>query len=747
MRKLTEITEAVLSYHPTANVDLIHDAYIYSAKAHRGQSRRSGEAYLVHPVEVAYNLTRLKMDEKTVAAGLLHDTIEDTLATPDEIEELFGEEICSLVDGVTKIGQVEFASKEEKQAENYRKMILAMAKDIRVVMIKLADRAHNLRTLESLKEEQQQRIARETLDIYAALANRLGIGWLKAELEDGSFKYLMPDQYAAIVDRIKQGEDDRRALVDEVCATLEKELKSFDIDGTVVGRSKHFYSIYKKMVTQQIDLEDVYDLTGVRVITEEMKDCYAILGLVHSVWRPIPGKFKDYIAMPKPNMYQSLHTTVSGPRGQRVEVQIRTRDMHRNAEEGIAAHWQYKDGGGLSKNFDDHLSWVRRLLEDQKDIKNPRDFLNAFKVDLFFQEVFVFTPQGDVVAVPRGATPLDFAYQVHTDIGNHCLGAKVNGKMVPLRYNLKNGDRVEILTSQQRHPSRDWLTFVKTSKARSKISNYINSRERSRSLQLGREILETEFRKYDINASEFFKGKVLEEAAQACGYNSLDSLFAAVGFGKIPAHQVVEKALPRETVEAFKNKPAPVLTEKTPTKAGDFGIKVKNFGDHMMIRTGKCCNPLPGDAIVGYITRGRGISVHNTDCPSVEAFSRETDRMIEVEWDTAHKTPFQTPLSIVTDDKPGLLAKISSVLAACDVNITRANVQQGTHQRAYFDLNVEIFDLDHLNKTMRELQKTDGVIHVERVKEYKGKGTGRKTQTGRPDQKPDTHGGEKASAG
>lgn len=728
MRKLSEITESILAYHPTANVDIVLDAYIYSAKAHRGQSRRSGEAYLSHPVEVAYNLTRLKMDERTVAAGLLHDTIEDTLATPEEIQELFGEEIYRLVDGVTKIGEIKFASHEEKQAENYRKMILAMAKDIRVVMIKLADRAHNLNTLSSLEPAQQRRIARETLDIYAALANRLGIGWLKAELEDGSFKYLYPEQYQAIVHRMQKDREDREELVKNVCEVLEKELKVAEIPGTVTGRSKHFYSIYRKMINQGIDLEDVYDLIGVRVITESVKDCYAILGLVHALWRPIPGKFKDYIAMPKPNMYQSLHTTVNGPNGQRVEVQIRTREMHRVAEEGIAAHWQYKDGGGLAKNLDDHLSWVRRLLEDQKEIKNPKDFLNAFKVDLFFQEVYVFTPQGEVIALPRGATPVDFAYQVHTDIGNHCLGAKVNGKMVPLRYKLKNGDRVEILTSPQRQPSRDWLTFVKTSKARSKISNFINSRERQQSLELGREILETEIRKYGMASAEILKGKAIEDAAQSCGYNSIDSLLMAIGFGKLPAHQVVEKLLPRETLEEYRKKSASIKVAPKPApKKKEAGVKVKNFGGNMMIRIGKCCNPVPGDPIVGYITRGRGISVHHADCPSVEALSNETERMIEVEWDTSHKTPFQTPLAIVSEDRPGLLANISSVLASLDVNITRANVQQTAYKRAYFELDIEIFDLSHLKKILEALKNTEGVIHVERVKEFSKK---------RPDKRP-----------
>lgn len=723
MRSLNDITDAVLEYHPKADVDIILDAYFFSAKAHRGQSRQSGEAYLSHPVEVAYNLTRLKMDEKTVAAGLLHDTLEDTLATEEEIKDQFGDEIYHMVEGVTKISQVQFASWEEKQAENYRKMILAMAHDIRVILIKLADRAHNLQTLESMSPEQKRRISKETLDIYAPIANRLGIGWLKAELEDGSFQYMRPEKYNSIVDRMHQGEGERNTLVKTVCRAVKRELGSAQIEGMVTGRSKHYYSIYKKMMLQQINLEDVYDLIGVRVITDSVKDCYAALGLVHSLWRPIPGKFKDYIAMPKPNMYQSLHTTVNGPNGQRVEVQIRSREMHKVAEEGIAAHWQYKGGGEKSKTEEDHLSWARRLLEAHSEIQNPKDFLNAFKVDLFFQEVYVFTPEGEVVALPRGATPVDFAYQVHTDIGNHCLAAKVNGKIVNLKYKVKNGDRVEILTSKQKHPSRDWLSFVKTSKARSKIIHCVNHREREKSLELGKEILETEIRKYGFDPAEVLKGKNLEEVVHASGFNALDNLYMGIGFGKTSVRHVVDKLLPKETLEEFA-KQAPVVKVSGPSaenKGVRSGIKVKSFGDDMMLRIGKCCNPVPGDTIIGYITRGRGVSIHNADCPSMVSLAGETERLVEVEWDVSHITPFPARISIVTEDKPGMLGKISSAVSECDVNMTRANVQVGTLKRVYFDLSLEILNLEHLNRTLGILRKIPEVIHVERVKEYSKK--------------------------
>ena len=726
MITLSQITDAVLEYHPGADVDVILNAYMYSAKAHRGQSRTSGEAYLSHPLEVAYNLTRLRMDERTVAAGLLHDTLEDTLATPEEIKSQFGEEIYRLVDGVTKIGQMPFASREEKQAENYRKMILAMAQDIRVVLIKLADRAHNLKTLDSLPPEKQQRIARETLEIYAPIANRLGIGWLKSELEDGSFRCLYPVEYESIVKKVKQGEKERLRFVEECRKELTRELEAAGIKGQVSGRPKHYFSIFQKMTQQNIDFDQLYDLVGLRVITDSVKDCYAVLGVVHSLWRPIPGKFKDYIAMPKPNRYQSLHTTVSGPHGQRVEVQIRTEEMHRVAEHGIAAHWHYKEDGRTSlKHLDDHLAWVRSMLEDQKDIKNPREFLNAFKVDLYFQEVFVFTPKGEVVALPRGATPVDFAYQVHTDVGHHCVSARVNGKLVPLRYKLKNGDQVEVVTAKHKHPSRDWLTFVKTSRARQKISNYLNQRERERSRALGQELLDKEIRKFGLEPDQVLRGKKLDEVIQSCGFNSLDNLLMSIGYGKTSLKRVVEKLVPREKIEA--GEPVEAQVRPRSHRVQEHPIRVKEFDDAMLIRMGKCCNPLPGDPIVGYITRGRGISVHHRECPSVASLEHEPDRLVEVEWETAKESTFPTRISIVSVEKQGQLARISQTLSECDVNITRANVTLGAHKRAYFDLTVEIHDLDHLKRTFNKLRQVDGVLYVDRVREYGKKRPVKKT--------------------
>ncbi len=736
--KLEDVTEAVAKYHPGADLDIIWDAYIYSAKAHRHQSRRSGAAYISHPLEVAYNLTRLKMDEQTVAAGLLHDTIEDTLATAEELQEMFGEEIYHLVEGVTKISQIKFSSREESQAENYRKMILAMSKDIRVVLIKLADRAHNIKTLGSLGADAQGRIARETLDIFAPLANRLGIGWMKDELESSAFMYLMPDEHEALRAELASGQNLRDVYVKKVRVLLENELKDADIAGNVVGRSKHIYSIYKKMKQQKLDFKDLYDLIGVRVLTNSLKDCYAVLGLVHSLWKPIPGRFKDYVAMPKPNMYQSLHTTVIGPDGERVEIQIRTEEMHKICEEGIAAHWQYKEGG-KSKNqpMDKQVTWVRHLLDTQKDLKNPREFLNSFKVDLFSSEVYVFTPEGDVISLQHGSTPVDFAYAVHTDIGDHCSAAKINGKIVPLRYKLKNGDQVEIKASKTQQPNRDWLSFVKTSKARSKILNFINTREKKRSLSLGTELLHKGLAEYGVDPSAVLKGKPFDEALQASGFGNFESLLASIGLGKVSTHHFIDKLLPNEKIEArrLEESGQVKLKEKTPDHSG--AIHLKCFNDDILLRVGKCCHAVPGDPIVGYITRGRGVTVHHLDCPSLQALESESERLVDVGWGKSVKELHPVRISIVADDKPGQLAEITQVMASCDINITQAHLRQGTNKRACFEFFIEISDLDHLNRMFAAVDNIPGVIHAERIKEYNTskKGTGKQrsdSQRGNP---------------
>ncbi|MZG29885.1 MAG: bifunctional (p)ppGpp synthetase/guanosine-3',5'-bis(diphosphate) 3'-pyrophosphohydrolase [Nitrospinae bacterium] len=719
--KVQDLTDKLLEYMPDADVDIILNAYIYSAKAHRGQSRRSGEAYISHPLEVAHNLVKLKLDPTTVAAGLLHDTIEDTLSTPEEIQELFGDEIFQLVDGVTKISQIHFSSHEESQAENYRKMIFAMAQDIRVVLIKLADRAHNMQTLGSLSEERQRRIARETLEIFAPIANRLGIGWLKSELENGSFRYLYPEEYRTIEEKVAKSKDSRAQYLEKVTSRLMKELQKGEIEGKVEGRPKQFYSIYKKMVDQNISFEDVYDLIGVRVLTKSLGDCYSVLGLVHSLWKPIPGKFKDYIAMPKPNMYQSLHTTVIGPKGERVEVQIRSEEMEKVCQGGIASHWRYKEKtGDDDKPMDEQLSWVRLLLENQKDLKNPKEFLNAFKVNLFPDEVYVFTPGGDVIALPYNATPVDFAFQVHTDVGCHCHSAKVNGKVVPLRYKLKDGDQVEIITAEEGSPNREWLAFVKTSKARNRISHFINTEERSRSLKLGKELLEKEILGYDLDPETEMGGEAFEEAAQACGFNSTDSLLMGIGIGKLSTHHVIEKLIPKEKLEGKESRDKMLikLKENRPSKSSRNAIKVQCFNENISIRIGKCCHPLPGEPIIGYITRGRGVTVHHIDCPSVGNVINDPERLVGVEWEAGLNVIYQAHIAIVATDKPGIMATISQSFAECGINITRANIQQGSNQRAYFDLSIEIQDVEHLNQILEKIRQLDDVIYLERIKDF-----------------------------
>jgi len=717
---LADIADAVKSYHPNADLNIIWGAYVYSAKAHRNQHRRSGAAYISHPLEVAFNLTRLRMDEQTIAAGLLHDTIEDTLLTAEELRRFFGDEIYHLVEGVTKISQIQFSSEEESQAENYRKMILAMSEDIRVVLIKLADRAHNIKTLGSLSSDDQQRIARETLDIFVPIANRLGIGWMKDELEDGAFMYMMPDEHESIRVELASGQSLREAYVKKVRTILENELMASGITGKVVGRSKHLYGIHKKMEQQGIEFNDLYDLTGLRILTTSLKDCYSVLGQVHSLWKPIPGRFKDYIAMPKPNLYQSLHTAVIGPEGERVEVQIRTETMHRVCEEGIAAHWQYKEGKkNKNQSMAQQLTWVRHLLETHKELKNPKEFISSFKVDLFSNEVYVFTPEGRVIPLQRGSTPVDFAYAVHTDIGDHCAAAKVNGKIVSLQYKLKNGDRVEIKTAKTQKPNRNWLSFVKTSKARGKILHFINSVEKEKSLSLGTALLHKSLVEYEVDPSEFLKGKVFDETLRASGFASFESLVRSIGLGKVSTHQLIEKLLPREKIEERERKEADrvKLRERTPDLAG--AVSLKCFDDDVLLRVSKCCHPVPGDPIIGYITRGRGVTVHHIDCRNLQSLGNESERFVDVVWGDHAKAAHSVRISIIAEDKPGQLAEITRVLASCDINITLANIRQGSAQRANFDFFIEVNDLAHLKRMFSEVANVPGVIQVNRVEDYR----------------------------
>ena len=723
--RLNDILDRVHGYYPDADLDLIKKAYVYSAKVHQGQIRKSGEPYLVHPLEVSGLLAEMRLDEASIVTGLLHDTIEDTLATKEEIAELFGPEIADLVDGVTKLSQFSAGNtQEEKQAENFRKMVVAMAKDIRVLLVKLADRTHNMRTLEHMNPDKQERIARETLDIYAPLANRLGIQWIKSELEDLSFKYLNPGVYQDLADKVEARAKERDRYIAEVVATIQGKLSDTGVKAQVYGRVKHLYSIWRKMQVQSIDFAEVHDVIAFRVLVDSVAHCYESLGMIHALWKPVPGRFKDYIAIPKPNMYQSLHTTVIGPGAERIEVQIRTHEMHRIAEEGVAAHWAYKDQksgrNGVSAKDAQKFGWLRQLLEWQRDLTDPKEFLETVKVDHFADEVFVFTPKGDVKSLPRGATPVDFAFGIHSDVGAHCVGAKVNGKIVPLRYKLKNGDTVEILTSPHSHPSKDWLTFVKTSRAQTRIRAYIRQEEQKRSLEIGREIAERELRRYGASLSKSDKSGALEKAANALGYKQSNDLLVAVGYGKISLSQLLQQLLPPEKLAAPQAdggaQPANRLTELFRKVASrnkpSGGVRLHGIDD-VMVRYGKCCNPVPGDEIVGFVTRGRGITVHTAACDKV--IELDPLRRVDVAWDEK-AADVKRPVSIrvITDDRPGVLAKISATISEAGMNISQATCRTTGIERAVNTFEVSTTDAKQLRGVMRNIERIEGVVSVER---------------------------------
>jgi guanosine-3',5'-bis(diphosphate) 3'-pyrophosphohydrolase len=716
MLRFNDILERLTSYYPNADTDLLKKAYVFSAKVHSGQARLSGEPYLNHPLEVAGILTQLKLDVASVATGLLHDTVEDTLATPKEIQENFGEEIGHLVDGLTKISQISLRSSEEHQAENFRKMILAMVKDIRVILIKLADRLHNMRTLKYHIPEKQVEVAQETLDIYAPLAHRLGIDWIKSELEDLAFQYLYPEIYEEIRRKIAKKEKERERYSDEVKRILMKKLYENRIEGEVTGRLKQIYSIYLKMKEQNIDFDQVYDITAFRVIVNSIKECYDVLGIIHSLWKPIPGKFKDYIGLPKENLYQSLHTSVIGLYGERIETQIRTHEMHKIAEEGIAAHWKYKEGKVVEEADDKRFTWLRQLLEWQRDLKDNREFIESVKVDLFPNEVYIFTPKGAVKQFPIGSTPIDFAYSIHSDIGNHCAGAKVNGKIVPLRYELRSGDTVEILTTPNQKPSKDWLKFVKTSRAKTKIRQWFTAEEREKSITLGKDILEKELRKYDLQQAKLIKSGELAKAASEFSFQGIDDLIAAVGYGKITANQIIGKILPQEKLEQQKEelkegrfKHLVQKITRSPTDA----LLIKGI-DNVMVRYAGCCNPVPGDKVVGFITRGRGVTIHTADCQN--AMDDDPHRKVEVEWDSSKEYSYPVRIRISSEDKKGLLAEISNSISSNKANIKNARVDTTEDKKAISTFEVEIRDLNHLNKVIRALEKIKGIKRVERMR-------------------------------
>jgi GTP diphosphokinase / guanosine-3',5'-bis(diphosphate) 3'-diphosphatase len=717
---IDQLLDRLQGYQPDADLGMVRKAYAFSVKAHEGQTRHSGEPYVKHPVAVAGVLTSLKTDVTAIVAGLLHDTLEDTVATADELEREFGKEVVHLVDGVTKIGKITFRSSEEKQAENFRKMVLSMADDIRVVIIKLADRLHNMRTLEHLKESKRLEISQETLEIYAPLANRIGIGWVKNELEDLCLKHLKPEAYETLRVSVAKRDEDRQQYIQEVQALVETALAENGLVGAVHGRPKHLYGIYQKMKKQSISFGEVYDLTALRIITDTKMNCYALLGVIHSLWRPLPGRFKDYIAIPKSNLYQSLHTTVVGPKGEHVEFQIRTEEMHRVAEYGIAAHWKYKEQGRVEDKDSKAFGWLRQFIEWQKDLPDNRQFMDSVKLELFHDVVYVFTPKGIVKELPKGATPVDFAYAIHTEVGDHCVGAKVNGKIVPLKHEVTSGDTIEILTSSNQTPHRDWLKFVRTSRAKTKIKHWIKIEEQKRSLEIGWRLLEAEIRRHGLPPSQAFKSAALLDAAKQEGYATVDELAAAVGFGHVATAQVVGRLVAPASAGTSIQPDSVSIPKVIGTRGVEPGVQVKG-GRDLLMQLSRCCNPVPGDKILGYITRGRGLTIHSVDCPNLGALDYDRERLVEVEWDTATSSQHAVKIAVIAEDKTGVLANVSSAIAECDANISRAEIITREDRKAELDFVVEIADTSHLNRVLKAVERVEGVITAKRLRSWREK--------------------------
>ncbi len=721
MLEVEELVDRVTGYHPGADIDLIRRAYQYSEWAHREQTRKSGDPYFVHPSSVAGIIAGLKLDTASVCAGLLHDVVEDTLATVDDIKGDFGAEVATLVDGVTKLGKINFTSREDHQAENFRKMVVAMAQDIRVLLVKLCDRLDNMRTLQYMKPESQERIARETMEIYAPLANRLGIQLIKSELEDLSFQYLEPEAYRGITGKLAKTKKERERYIEGVCRTITSRLAEMGFAAEVSGRAKHMYSIYRKMKEQQVDFEQVFDVIAFRICVESVADCYATLGAIHSKWVPIPGRFKDYIALPKPNMYQSLHTAVIGPGRQRIEIQIRTHEMHRVAEHGVAAHWKYKEriSGGVDPNDAAKFSWLRELADYQNALKDPAEFLESVKIDLFPDEVYVFTPKGDVRVFPRGATPIDFAYAIHSEVGHHCSGARANGQIVPLRYKLKNGDVVEVMTSPSQQPSKDWVDFATTTRARTRIRGFLRADQREKSINLGKELLETEMHGAGMSLSKLLKNDdEIRHVAEAHRLGSKEELLLAIGYGKLAADDVVAGIRGKQADGGSSDPPPSLRTGRIEslvrkvTGKDTGGIKVSGIDD-VLVRYAKCCNPLPGDAIIGFITRGRGVTIHRREC--TKAFDTDPERRVDVSWDSKAKINRPVQLKVTTANKPGILATVSQTFSAQKINISEANCRAGDDGRACNIFTFHVSDLSQLKTVMKALTKVSGVVEVERV--------------------------------
>lgn len=704
------LIDRVFSYNPDSDANLLRRAYAFSNEAHYKQKRKGGEPYIEHPLAVAAILCNMRMDTNSLAAGLLHDTIEDTDTTVEDIRELFGDDIAFLVESLTKLSKMEFKTSEEAQAENFRKMLIAMAEDMRVILIKFADRLHNMRTLEFLSPERREKISLETLEIYAPLANRLGIGWLKSEFENLSFKFLKPEMYNQLVQKVAKKREEQEGYLDEVIKIVEAHIKAVSISARVFGRVKHYYGIYQKMQKQKIPFEQVYDVIAIRIITDTPSNCYAILGLIHSLWTPVPGRFKDFIGAPKSNLYQSLHTTIIGPRGERVEFQIRTEEMNRIAEEGIAAHWRYKEGDHGEKLDEKYFAWLRELVRTQKETRNAKEFLEEIKGDISQGVVYVFTPEGDIVELPQDATPVDFAYSIHTMVGHQCIGAKVNGKIVPLRYALQNGDTVEIITSHGHGPSRDWLKFVQTQRAKSRIKQWLKVEERKKGLILGEELLEKALRRYNLSPS-MAKSKEILDIAKSFKIQTHEDLCVAIGYGRVSVHKIVRKLLPES--EKTEKEKTPVKKEPQKHEEGK-GISIKGV-DNIMFHRSKCCYPLPGEKVTGFVTRGRGISIHTVDCPTLDSQAIDADRLVEVEW-AGGDTNYSVKVQVLTEDKRGLLAEMSAVLSTNNVNINHLDASTTHEKQALFNFILEIKDKRHLDDIMKKLLQINGVIEVRRVK-------------------------------
>jgi GTP diphosphokinase / guanosine-3',5'-bis(diphosphate) 3'-diphosphatase len=724
--QLEELIRRVQLYNPQADVMLIRRAYDYSARMHSEQKRKSGEPYVIHPLNVALIIVQLRLDVASIVTGLLHDVVEDTRASLDEVQGLFGAEVARLVDGVTKVSRITFSSREEKQAENFRKMIIAMAHDIRVVLIKLADRLHNMRTLDHLAPDKQEEISRETMEIYAPIAHRLGIYWLKSELEDYSFRYLNPPAYAMLKAYVAKTRAEREEYIRSVIEILGRRLKEAGVNAEVTGRPKHFFSIHAKMQQEELSFDQIYDLVAFRIIVMSLRECYEALGVVHANWKPVPGRFKDYIALPKVNMYQSLHTTVIGPRGQRMEVQIRSREMHEVAEQGIAAHWTYKEGAPAQLRDTERFAWLRRLIEWQQNLKDPDEFLSTIKDDLFAEEVFVFTPKGDLLDFPQGATVIDFAYRIHSQVGHHLTGARVNGRMVPLRYRLKSGDTVQVITAERQTPGKDWANHVVTARAKSRIRQWLRQQQAERSLEMGVSLIDRELESLGLSVAQLRTRGRLAAALKEFSQRDEESLLAAVGYGIVTVAQLLGKVLTPDELKLYRGeKTAPpgagdrdLRPSRDERRAADNAVIVSGVGD-MLVRFARCCNPLPGEAITGFITRGRGVTVHLAGCP--HALATDPQRRVPVVWKVGEETPRPIRLEVLCLDQPGLLAAMSKAIAAVGVNISTAEVKtSGNDGRALSLFELKVSNAAQLNHLMHSIAAIDGVLRVSRLGHQNG---------------------------